>query len=99
MTTKHTPGPWRESAFDYERGVIVAGEKGVHVAKVEQQGMGHTAAANAALIAAAPDLLAALEGARAESRRIVHPDALDDRLYRIDRILTAAIGKATGIKE
>lgn len=56
---KHTPGPWRES--DQDRGLILAGKNGVHIAQVAQQGMGFTAAANARLIAAAPDMLIVLQ--------------------------------------
>ena len=105
MITKHTPGTWKAEGWEnvtinahdpnHPHGfvTIVACPGGSNMTTLGEM------QANAALIAAAPDLLAALEAARAESRRIVHPDRVDDRLYRIDRILTAAIAKATGIKE
>jgi hypothetical protein len=57
MKTTYTPGPWRIGEDD----VIVAGPRGLHIAKVEITGMGYAADANARLIAAAPELLACLD--------------------------------------
>ena len=64
MTTKHTPGPWR-----YERTNgspttgqhMIAGGKPGYLAEVRDCGSGDVSA-NARLIAAAPELLAALKG-------------------------------------
>jgi len=53
---KHTSGPWRA----LPDGTIVAGPNGTHVAYTANTGMGRAFAPNAALIAAAPELLAAL---------------------------------------
>lgn len=53
MTTKHTPGPWTAD----ENGLITAGRSRLHIAQAATTGLGHAAAANAQLIAAAPDLL------------------------------------------
>ena len=91
MITKHTPGPWTIHK-DYSRANYTVFDADGNYGDTSVE----TIDANAALIAAAPDLLAALEGARAEARRVVHPTAVDDRLYRIDRILTAAIAKMEG---
>ena len=55
---RHTPGPWRLGA---DSGRIVAGPRGLHIANVVTTGMGTAAGANFSLIAAAPDLLAALD--------------------------------------
>lgn len=52
----HTPGPWTATPS----GLITAGQRGLHIAQTATTGMGHAADANARLIAAAPDLLAAL---------------------------------------
>ena len=59
----HTPGPWRVIAFaapDVSKGI--EGSKGRPLATVTGQGA-ETNAANACLIAAAPDLLSAAEAA------------------------------------
>ena len=57
MKTAYTPGPWRIGEDD----VIVAGPRGLHIAKVEITGMGYAADANSRLIAAAPEMLDALQ--------------------------------------
>lgn len=50
----HTPGPWKLDAS----GCLKAGERGLHLGTFsESAGLGQQAAANAALIAAAPELL------------------------------------------
>ncbi len=53
---KHTHGPWTA----HDDGLVTAGPRGLHIAQTATVGMGHAAAANARLIAAAPDLLLAL---------------------------------------
>jgi hypothetical protein len=56
---QHTPGPWKLIS----NGLLVqdAGNR-LHIGTFkEAEGLGHSAAANARLIAAAPELLAALE--------------------------------------
>ncbi len=57
MQPKHTPGPWASD----ENGLITAGKNRLHVAQAMTTGMGKAADANARLIAAAPELLAALQ--------------------------------------
>lgn len=56
MKKRHTPGPWR---IGQDKALIVAGPHGLHIARAAQVGMPNCEA-NARLIAAAPDLLAAL---------------------------------------
>jgi hypothetical protein len=56
MTLKHTPGPWTAD----DSGLITAGPRRLHIAQTATTGMGHAAAANALLLAAAPELYAAL---------------------------------------
>jgi hypothetical protein len=64
---KHTPGPWHVETTETRDGAIEAiavreGSAGLFIAAVEPHDMAHAdAIANARLIAAAPDLLAALE--------------------------------------
>ena len=54
----YTQGPWTASPD----GLIHAGKNRLHIAQAATIGMGHAAEANARLIAAAPDLLAAVHG-------------------------------------
>jgi len=83
----HTPGPWVYSfeSVDPEWAVITT-SGGVVIANVNDL---HTQKANARLIAAAPDLLAALE----EARPYV-PDHHGPIAHKID----TAIAKARGLK-
>ena len=55
--TKHTPGPWRVESGPYYRAIRVDGEV---IADVRQIGRSFNES-NARLLAAAPELLAALE--------------------------------------
>jgi hypothetical protein len=59
---KHTPGPWRVGKGGPNGCPTVGTEKGLMVAMVSH-GNSHPTQANARLIAAAPDLLEALEWA------------------------------------
>lgn len=92
--TRHTPGPWHWDANEIDKrsrpyvrcNVKLPGAVGnVAVAKVTGEGLEMTA--NARLIAAAPELLAACE--------LVLSSTVDDEEdYR--PVLRAAIAKATG---
>ncbi len=87
MNAPHTPGPWKILVPDGS--MIVA--NGHHIASVAMGGPidGPEDRANARLIAAAPDLLAALK----EAADFVQPfNRASDLLDRID----AAIASATG---
>ena len=83
----HTPGPWTiQGAF--------IGTDDAHVAQVKGEGRGVTsqrAEANSMLIAAAPDLLAALSELVAESEEFHNPNTEGWNMAR------AAIAKATGV--
>jgi hypothetical protein len=61
--SKHTPGPWSSYESKYKNLLIVrdAGDHEVYVATVEQGAADEECEANANLIAAAPELLEALE--------------------------------------
>ena len=102
MTSKHTPGPWSYIGDDETGGIkfaeVAAGEIGTRAHRsvawcigVDERRLDAATKANARLIAAAPDLLEALQ-------EIVSQDiaelALDPDWPR--RIARAAIAKATG---
>lgn len=106
MNTKHTPGPWKlDPSFDPITNIFqqIAGG-GFFVATVTHGNAKgrEEREANARLIAAAPDLLAALElcitseGAACFSDMNSHPEYMQRRLYAISDLARAAIAKATG---
>lgn len=87
MNATPTPAPWRVEGTN--SGLFVAGAKPGYLAEVRDCGSGDVAA-NARLIASAPDLLAALKGVQAawdENRLLTSDEAAAVR---------AAIAKATG---
>lgn len=87
MTTKHTPGPWRAMIGESDPLLIVGGPNEFPVCEVGSVA-GATALdeANANLIAAAPDLLAACQSAMDDG--FLAGEALD--------LVAAAIAKARG---
>ena len=100
MTTKHTPGPWEKA--DGTDG-ITRGIRGWHgpemVNVINWNGISRstsvTGQANANLIAAAPDLLAALQDVDAlwMHNSIAHGDG---KIGPLHEKVIAAIAKATG---
>lgn len=84
---KHTPGPWRVESGPYYRAIRVDGEV---IADMRQIGRSFNES-NAQLIAAAPELLEALELLVDNPYR--EGTESDERLRRIAR---AAIAKAKG---
>jgi hypothetical protein len=90
---KHTPGPWQVNG----REVKGPPDSGVIVARLPEWGIladcPDQAPANAALIAAAPDLLAALKLCQARLRSMSWQD--DSSVYALERA-RAAIARATG---
>ena len=93
--TKHTPGPWRE--FQDDAGHDILAPDGSHIASVEPVNSLDPEAeqsANAALLAAAPNLLAALHAALV----YLGDDTADDSAEAIDTraVIRAAIAKVEG---
>jgi hypothetical protein len=93
--TKPTPGPWRVEDR-YVRALKVK-----DIAEVPSGGVMHgkVDAANARLIAAAPDLLDALTGVLALTRTGTHPDDKTEHCCRICAAIVkarAAVAKAEG---
>lgn len=90
--TAHTPGPWRAEGWE---GVTVNAADGCTILACPGASQGATLAetkANARLIAAAPDLLAALE----EIAGYPHADHAGLPPARARAIARTAIAKATG---
>ena len=59
---EHTPGPWHRNIKPAARYPIVFAGRNTHVAQIKTQGLSEAEQeANCNLIAAAPDMLAALE--------------------------------------
>ena len=97
--TKHTPGPWKAVKCGVYQNSQERIDVPVHVASTgddEYKGIGCEAQlANARLIAAAPDLLAACEMALGEFHaQAQQPDAI--RLITATDALCAALAKAKG---
>lgn len=87
--SKHTPGPWRIGAQPPNGELTIGTEQGLMVA-VATTGLDMPTEANARLIAAAPDLLEALE-------RIANMDSMSYHSLESAKITArAAIAKATG---
>lgn len=91
---KHTPGPWSYLRTTHPRGYIVTGRDGIYdIAIVRDVGGTPENAANARLIAAAPELLEALQGVlkagRGTSGRIIL-----EGWHEV--VVRDAIAKATG---
>lgn len=94
MSTQHTPGPWSASFKPQPNGCPIVGANGLMVAmlahSINHKDQSEIAMANARLIAAAPDLLSALEMARA---LMVCVDGYKEGGSSV-RIIDAAIAKA-----
>lgn len=89
MKTQHTPAPWSVTKGSPQAGIIAAPNRSLGIAEVF--GGGETDIANAQLIAAAPDLLAALENLVTAVNLFAHnPDGWDEL-----KQAQAAIAKAT----
>ena len=103
MTTTHTPGPWDAWEFDARSlavgpaagglavaEIVTANAHGIHTAQTEQIGQ-----ANARLITAAPDLLAALADMINAFGHYCEGDPSDDEIDALAKAC-AAIAKAQG---
>ena len=86
--SKHTPGPWRVDPESEEAYDIMAGERRIVAQVLTQRDDATVATVNARLIAAAPELLEALEAAEKELQELDDSDALF--------MARAAIAKAKG---
>lgn len=91
MTTTHTPGPWSATGYHVEA-------RAGAIATVCDAGDGDTEGdANARLMAAAPDLLAALRGVMAWWADTLPPHGADDEMpAHLFDAAHAAIARATG---
>jgi len=87
----HTPGPWHRNIRANGKYPVVFAGRNQHVAKVEQQTLGAETEANIDLIAAAPDLLAALQWALGQI-----DDSLDPDHQQALAAAHAAISRAIG---
>ena len=91
MTHRHTTGPWNA----HENGLISAGPQCLHIAQTVTTGMGHAAAANARVLAAAPEMLQALKLALLSMERAAMQMGIDPAMDTECSIIRAAITKAT----
>ena len=106
MNTKHTPGPWHRNIKPASHYPTIFAGRNTHVAVVQTRGLPEPEQeANTYLIAAAPDLLAALKMAK----QVLHPGvvglignhhgaadcvAASNAVFTIDAAIAKAEGKA-----
>jgi len=90
--SKHTPGPWHVDAGDYKYHIYYSREQSDHYFVDVDGNDDDEAKANARLIAAAPELLAALKALLFNAQ---HGNGLDAH-YRAQGEALAAIIKAEG---
>ena len=98
MTTKYTPGPWNFQPCDeYVNCFDVLCEEDYYVATTHDGVRGDkNAGANARLIAAAPDLLEALQNIAEHWNQDQNEAAMADACWHAIHTARAAIAKATG---
>lgn len=92
---KHTPGPWTFD-HDWHRLPTVLGADGRHVCLIEKKREIAECKANAALIAAAPDLLTALKALRIQALQSSVADPANEWGREALALTSAAIAKAEG---
>ena len=92
--TQHTPGPW---FVDINGEGAITAPDGMLIARMQNAYRDDLRESNARLIAAAPELLAALQDLAEEAARSVYPqpDKPDSAWAKLVRA-RAAIAKATG---
>lgn len=96
MSTPHTPGPWGRNIKPASRYPVVFAGRNTHVAMVITKRLtDEVVEANCDLIAAAPDLLAALLDCEARLRFIASTDKWGVQRECVNA--RAAIAKATGV--
>lgn len=94
MSTKHTPGPWNVRPYEP---FIVEDEGDLAIATMDKRRGYDTEAANAQLIAAAPELLEALTSIVAWTKFELGPDLAAFQPWRsVLANCEAAISKAEG---
>lgn len=91
----HTPGPWRTNDLITGGTVILHNAKPGYRARLDDAG--RFSAEDAALIAAAPDMLAALEGILASFHESIRTD-LELANFPALAAVAAAIAKAKGVQ-
>ncbi len=99
MTAYHSPGPWGVVRTRYKGDGILGvtidgGKRGFPIADLGELTGQDLADAN--LIAAAPDLLAALQSLMTESATLDEPDTDAEVIFKMREIARAAISKAEG---
>jgi hypothetical protein len=96
MNTKHTPGPWVQAEYS-KLDIVANGDTFIATARDGLNGIARERAiANARLIAAAPELLAALESLVAEYEPNIKTFATDAPRKAKWQSALVAIAKATG---
>ena len=98
--SKHTPGPWGRNIKPARKYCIVYAGRNTHVASIcaSSEQPDDEIEANCNLIAAAPDLLWALEKiASIQTNGNSEPEAMADALTYIGTLSRVAIAKATGL--
>lgn len=112
MTTNHTPGPWIAQLNQVGADYVHIGTEGPDgVCEVQWNGSAENQESNARLIAAAPEMLEALEALLSydrvvrpafRTRPVGAPDSMaridQDTLIRLEDNARAAINKAKGEK-
>lgn len=98
---QHTPPPWHDTGLPKEYDIVIAGDGPSNVCRIPRQSI--NAQANARLIKAAPDMLAALEAAQPHIDRQAYvwsagdsPETFHGTKLWITDIVAAAISKARG---
>lgn len=89
---KHTPGPWTAT----ERGEFVNAPNGRDICHIYGQRTLGEDKANARLIAAAPDLLAALQALAIVAESVAHLRGLEREILPATDAARAALSKALG---
>ena len=97
MNTKHTPGPWSRNIRAGGKYPVVFAGRNQHAATVCQQRDGAETEANIDLIAAAPDMLAALCALLAAIDCGGHEEVVDASNPLCVKSARAAIATATGV--
>lgn len=90
---KYVPGPW---AYD-TNGLITAGPRRLHIAQTVTTGMGWKGEHNARILAAAPEMLQALQIALLAMERAAMQMGLDPAMDTECAIIRTAINKALEI--